>query len=389
MIVLAVLALSSGLALSSTGAVGMTEKKSLADHLVISPVTHKPVKLPQHEILGACRSVSDFEKLNRIGEGTYGIVYRAKDLNSGEIVALKKIRMEREREGLPVCSVREIGILMQLKHENIVELTDVVVGRDLENMFLVMKYCEQDLASLIDNMKIPFTESQVKCIMIQLLDGVTYLHKNYIIHRDLKVSNLLLTDKGCLKVADFGLARAVGIPPKPLTPKVVTLWYRAPELLFGATMYTTALDMWAIGCIFGEILNNKPLLPGKSEIDQIELIVQLLGTPNDTIWPGFSSLPGIKQVVLKNQPYNNLKQKFHWLSEAGSKLLNDFLMYNPEKRITAKKARKGLYFREKPLPVDPEMMPTYPHLRNKKPQVYRKLPSEESEKPAVKRPKKH
>ena len=372
-----------------SGVYAMAEEKPLPAHLVMSPVTHKPISLPQHEILGVCRSVSDFEKLNRIGEGTYGIVYRARDLKSGEVVALKKIRMEREKEGLPVCSVREIGILMQLRHENIVELTDVVVGRDLENMFLVMKYCEQDLASLIDNMKVPFTESQVKCIMIQLLDGVEFLHQKYIIHRDLKVSNLLLTDKGCLKIADFGLARAVGIPPKPLTPKVVTLWYRAPELLFGGSIYTTALDMWAVGCIFGEILNNKPLLPGKSEINQIELIVELLGTPNDTIWPGFSSLPGIKQVVLKNQPYNNLKQKFHWLSEAGSKLLNDFLMYDLEKRITAKKARGCVYFKEKPLPIDPEMMPTYPHLRNTKPQVYRKLPAEEDEKPPVKKLKKH
>ena len=353
--------------------------KSIPEHMVISPVTQKLEKLPQHEILGACRSVSEFEKLNRVGEGTYGIVYRAKDLKSGETVALKKIRMEREKEGLPICSVREIGLLMQLRHRNIVELMDVVVGRDLENMFLVMKYCEQDLASLIDNMKVPFTESQVKCIMIQLLDGVGYLHQNFIIHRDLKVSNLLLTDKGCLKIADFGLARTYGVPTKPLTPKVVTLWYRGPELLFGSTEYTTALDMWAIGCIFGELLNSKPFLPGKSELNQIELMVNLLGTPNDSIWPGFSSLPGVKQVTLKNQPYNNLKHKFHWISEAGGKLLNDFLTYDPAKRITAKKARRNVYFREKPLPVEPEMMPTYPHLRNTKPQLHRKVPAVESE----------
>ena len=213
--------------------------------------------------------------------------------------------------------------------------------------------------------------------MIQLLDGLAYLHKNYIIHRDLKVSNLLLTDKGCLKIADFGLARTLGIPPKPLTPKVVTLWYRGPELLFGGTTYSSALDIWAVGCIFCELLNNKPLLPGKSEANQIELIVNLLGCPNESIWPGFSSLPLVKELVLKNQPYNNLKQKFHWLSEAGSQLVNDMLTYDPNKRISARRARRSTYFREKPHPIEPEMMPTYPHLRNSKPQTHRKMPQAE------------
>lgn len=346
----------------------------LPRHHVISPDTLKPVCMPQHQILGACRSVSEFEKLNRIGEGTYGVVYRAKDSKSGEIVALKKIRMEREKEGLPVCSVREISLLSQLKHINIVELLDVVVGRELESMFLVMRYCEQDLASLIDYMKVPFTESQVKCILLQLLDGVDYMHRNYILHRDLKVSNLLLTDKGCLKIADFGLARLVGEPSKPLTPKVVTLWYRAPELLFGSEVYSTSLDMWSVGCIFGELLKNKPLLPGKSEANQIDLIVTLLGTPTDAIWPGFSSLPLARQVSLKHQPYNNLKHKFHFLTGSGTKLLNDCLMYNPAKRISARQALRCSYLTEKPLPVEPEMMPTYPHLRNTKPQIHRKMP---------------
>lgn len=353
--------------------------KELPEDVVVSPVTLKPIKLPQCQILGTCRSVSDFQKLNRIGEGTYGVVYRARDLKSGDIVALKKIRMEREKEGLPVCSVREIALLMQLKHRHVVELTDVVVGRDLESMFLVMKYCEQDLASLIDHMKVPFTESQVKCIMLQLLDGLKYMHNHFIIHRDLKVSNLLLTDKGCLKIADFGLARTAGEPTKPLTPKVVTLWYRAPEVLFGAEMYTTSLDMWSVGCIFGELLNNKPLMPGKSEANQIELIANLLGSPNEAIWPGFSSLPLAKKLNPVQQPYNNLNHKFHWLSDEGSTLLNEFLMYNPEKRISAATAFRSPYFRQKPLPVDPELMPTYPHLRNTNPQVHRKVPVEEKE----------
>ncbi|XP_064437978.1 cyclin-dependent kinase 10 isoform X9 [Mirounga angustirostris] len=216
--------------------------------------------------LGRCRSVKEFEKLNRIGEGTYGIVYRARDTQTDEIVALKKVRMDKEKDGVPISSLREITLLLRLRHPNIVELKEVVVGNHLESIFLVMGYCEQDLASLLENMPTPFSEAQVKCIVLQVLRGLQYLHQNFIIHRDLKVSNLLMTDKGCVKTADFGLARAYGIPVKPMTPKVVTLW--------------------AMGCILAELLAHKPLLPGTSEIHQVDLIVQLLGTPSENIWPG-------------------------------------------------------------------------------------------------------
>uniref|UniRef100_A0A673CNB3 Protein kinase domain-containing protein n=1 Tax=Sphaeramia orbicularis TaxID=375764 RepID=A0A673CNB3_9TELE len=279
-----------------------------------------------------CRSVREFEKLNRIGEGTYGIVYRARDTKSDEIVALKKVRMDKEKDGIPISSLREITLLLRLRHPNIVELKEVVVGSQLESLFLVMSYCEQDLASLLENMQTPFSEAQVKCIILQLLRGLEYLHHNFIIHRDLKVSNLLMTDKGCVKIADFGLARMYGIPQQPMTPRVVTLWYRAPELLLGTKSQTTALDMWAVGCILAELLAHKPLLPGTSEIQQVDLIVQLLGTPNENIWPGFSQLPLISQYSLRKQPYNNLKNKFTWLSDAGHRLLNLLFMYNPQRR---------------------------------------------------------
>ncbi|NXY80057.1 CDK10 kinase, partial [Glareola pratincola] len=316
--------------------------------------------------LGGCRSVKEFEKLNRIGEGTYGIVYRARDTVTDETVALKKVRMDNEKDGMPISSLREITLLLQLQHPNIVELKDVVVGNHLESIFLVMGYCEQDLASLLENMQTPFSEAQVKCIILQVLKGLQYLHENYVIHRDLKVSNLLMTDKGCVKIADFGLARSYGMPPKPMTPKVVTLWYRAPELLLGMTTQTTSIDMWALGCILAELLAHKPLLPGTSEIHQIDLIVQLLGTPNENIWPGFSRLPLVTQYTLRKQPYNNLKHKFPWLSEAGLRLLNFLFMYDPKKRATAKDCLESSYFKEKPLPCEPELMPTFPHHRNKR-----------------------
>uniref|UniRef100_A0A9J8CEL7 Cyclin dependent kinase 10 n=3 Tax=Cyprinus carpio TaxID=7962 RepID=A0A9J8CEL7_CYPCA len=317
--------------------------------------TDKTFVIPHTERLGKCRSVKEFEKMNRIGEGTYGIVYRARDTRTNEIVALKKVRMDKEKDGIPISSLREINLLLRLRHPNIVELKEVVVGSHLESLFLVMSYCEQDLASLLENMQSPFSEAQVKCIVLQLLKGLAYLHHNFILHRS-----------ECVHSADFGLARVYGIPLQPMTPRVVTLWYRAPELLLGTKTQTTALDMWAVGCIFAELLAHKPLLPGASEIQQLDLIVQLLGTPNESIWPGFSRLPLVGQYSLRKQPYNNLKNKFTWLSEAGLRLLNLLFMYNPQRRATAKDCLESSYFKEKPLPCEPELMPTFPHHRNKR-----------------------
>lgn len=333
---------------------------------LFSIFTGKWMAIPQTHRLGKCRSVTEFEKLNRVGEGTYGIVYRARDTVSNKIVALKKMRMDGEKYGIPLSGLREINILLNVRHENIVQLKEVVVGKSLDSLFLVMEYCEQDLASLLDNMPAPFSESQVKCIMLQLLKGLRYLHEGFIIHRDLKVSNLLMTDKGCVKIADFGLARNYGIPEKPMTPKVVTLWYRAPELLFGSKTHTTAIDMWSGGCILGELLGHKPLMPGRSEIQQVELIMELLGTPNDTIWPGFSKLPAFEHFTLKKQPYNNLRHNFPWLSESGIRLLNGLFMYDPQKRATAEDCLEHSYFKEQPYPCDPEFMPSFPQHRLKR-----------------------
>lgn len=304
-----------------------------------------------------------------LGQGTYGVVYRVRDKRTRMEYALKKVKVDKDlfRDGFPVACAREISILKSCNHENIVHLKEVVVGEQLEKIYLVLEYCEQDLASLLDNLEKPFSESEVKCIILQLLRGLEYLHANFIIHRDIKVSNLLLTDTGCLKIADFGLARTFSSPStNTMTPGLVTLWYRPPELLLGSTEQTSAIDMWAVGCILGELLSHKPLLPGTSEISQIDRIVELLGTPSESIWPGFKNLPACKNFTLRQQPYNNLKTKFPGLSKVGLRLLNFLFMFDPKKRATAVECLQSSYFKEAPLPLDPKLMPSFPQHRNMK-----------------------
>lgn len=331
--------------------------------------TLEPAVLSQRVInmLQGCRSVDEFERLNKIDEGTYGVVYRARDKVTGEIVALKKVKMEKEREGFPLTSLREINILLSFHHPSIVDVKEVVVGNSLDSIFMVMEYMEHDLKGLIEIMKQTFSQSEVKCLMLQLLAGVKYLHDNWVLHRDLKTSNILLNNRGELKICDFGLARQYGSPLKPYTHLVVTLWYRAPELLLGTKEYSTAIDMWSLGCIMAELLAKEPLFNGKTEFDQLDKIFRTLGTPNEKIWPGFAKLPGVKVNFVK-QPYNRLREKFPptsfigrpTLSEAGFDLLNKLLTYDPEKRITVEDALNHDWFREVPLPKEKDFMPTFP-----------------------------
>uniref|UniRef100_A0A668AZ05 cyclin-dependent kinase n=1 Tax=Myripristis murdjan TaxID=586833 RepID=A0A668AZ05_9TELE len=337
------------------------EENYIPDSPPISPVELKK-ELPKYlPALQGCRSVEEFQCLNRIEEGTYGVVYRAKDKKTDEIVALKRLKMEKEKEGFPITSLREINTILKAQHPNIVTVREIVVGSNMDKIYIVMNYVEHDLKSLMETMKQPFLPGEVKTLMIQLLRGVRHLHDNWILHRDLKTSNLLLSHKGILKIGDFGLAREYGSPLKPYTPVVVTLWYRSPELLLGAKEYSTAVDMWSVGCIFGELLTQKPLFPGKSEIDQINKIFKDLGSPSEKIWPGYSELPAVKKMTFTEYPYNNLRKRFGaLLSDQGFDLMNKFLTYCPSKRIISDEALKHEYFRETPLPIDPSMFPTWP-----------------------------
>ncbi|XP_064861482.1 cyclin-dependent kinase 11B-like isoform X5 [Oncorhynchus nerka] len=337
------------------------EENYIPDSPPISPVELKK-ELPKYlPALQGCRSVEEFQCLNRIEEGTYGVVYRAKDKKTDEIVALKRLKMEKEKEGFPITSLREINTILKAQHPNIVTVREIVVGSNMDKIYIVMNYVEHDLKSLMETMKQPFLPGEVKTLMIQLLRGVRHLHDNWILHRDLKTSNLLLSHKGILKVGDFGLAREYGSPLKPYTPVVVTLWYRSPELLLGAKEYSTAVDMWSVGCIFGELLTQKPLFPGKSEIDQINKIFKDLGSPSEKIWPGYNELPAVKKMTFTEYPYNNMRKRFGaLLSDQGFDLMNKFLTYCPSKRILSDEALKHEYFRETPQPIDPSMFPTWP-----------------------------
>ncbi|XP_050016118.1 cyclin-dependent kinase 11B-like [Alexandromys fortis] len=338
-----------------------TEGDYVPDSPALSPIELKQ-ELPKYlPALQGCRSVEEFQCLNRIEEGTYGVVYRAKDKKTDEIVALKRLKMEKEKEGFPITSLREINTILKAQHPNIVTVREIVVGSNMDKIYIVMNYVEHDLKSLMDTMKQPFLPGEVKTLMIQLLSGVKYLHDNWILHRDLKTSNLLLSHAGILKVGDFGLAREYGSPLKAYTPVVVTRWYRAPELLLGAKEYSTAVDMWSVGCIFGELLTQKPLFPGKSDIDQINKVFKDLGTPSEKIWPGYNDLPAVKKMTFSEYPYNNLRKRFGaLLSDQGFDLMNKFLTYYPGRRISAEDGLKHEYFRETPLPIDPSMFPTWP-----------------------------
>jgi len=291
--------------------------------------------------------MENFQKIEKIGEGAYGIVYKAKDKITDQFVALKKIRLEIESEGVPSTAIREISLLKELEHPGIVQLLDVVHAD--QKLYLVFEYLDKDLKKLMDDhaketgqggLPEPLAMSYLK----QLLEGIAYCHKHRVLHRDLKPQNLLIDAHGSIKLADFGLARAFGFPVRTYTHEVVTLWYRAPEILLGAKFYSTSVDTWSLGCIYAEMVTRKPLFPGDSEIDQLFRIFRIMGTPTESNWPGVSSLPDYKPVFPKWEPPNNIFSILPQdLRPGGHDLLVQLLTYNPENRISAKKALSHPY----------------------------------------------
>jgi cell division cycle 2-like protein len=262
-----------------------------------------------------------------------------------------------------------------------VNVSEVVVGPSLDSVFMVMEYADHDLKAVMEErMTQPFSIAEVKTLMQQLLSGMAYLHENWVIHRDLKTSNILYTNRGELKLCDFGLARQYGSPLHPYTHMVVTLWYRAPELLLGARKYSTAVDVWSIGCIMAELLSKEPLFPGKSEIECLQMILKTLGSPTEESWPGLSQLPNARKFNLGKYPKGTLRQRFPAaglgfdgrppLSEQGFHLLASLLEMCPERRISCEEALDHPWFREQPLPKDRALMPTFPATNDTTQQKY-------------------
>ncbi|KAK8794840.1 hypothetical protein WA158_001820 [Blastocystis sp. Blastoise] len=280
-----------------------------------------------------------YEKLQKAGEGAYGVVYQARDTETGDIVALKNIRLEQKDEGIPSTAIREIALLKELNHPNIVKLYDVIHSDNC--LTLVFEYVDQDLRKFLDK-EHHLEEPLIKHLMYQLLSAVNHCHKFRILHRDLKPHNLLLSRDFELKLADFGLARASGIPVKKYTNEVVTLWYRAPDVLLGSRDYSTSVDIWSIGCIFAEMYNGRPLFPGQNEKDQIDIIFKKLGTPSIEEWPHSRELNWDPNTP--DYPVKRFEDIVKGMSPPAIDLLKKMLAYDPDKRIDCAHALKHPYF---------------------------------------------
>lgn len=313
-----------------------------------------------------CDDVNKYEKINKIGKGTFGEVFRARHKGTQKEVALKKILMDNEQEGFPITAIREIKLLRSYKDENVVNLIEVcrssteVNGKAIS--YLVFDFCHHDLAGLIqeahDKIKLlPI----IKCIVRQLLNGLHRLHTNKIIHRDMKSSNILITKNGELKIADFGLARPYSIEAasRKYTNRVVTLWYRPPELLLGERNYACAIDLWGVGCIMSELFTKEPLMKGSSEQHQLQLIADNIGPICPEVWPSVVELPYYQKLsnFLNNGKQRKLllmKMKRFTHNIHALDLLQKFFTLDPNQRIDADHALDHLFFWDErdPMPAD-------------------------------------
>ncbi|XP_068633722.1 cyclin-dependent kinase 12 isoform X2 [Battus philenor] len=323
-----------------------------------------PVATPTHHAKDwGEKCVDGFQVITQIGEGTYGQVYKAKDKNTGQLVALKKVRLENEKEGFPITAVREIKILRQLNHKNIVNLREIVTDKqdamdfrkDKGSFYLVFEYMDHDLMGLLESKMVDFTESHNASIMRQLLDGLAYCHRKNFLHRDIKCSNILMNNKGEVKLGDFGLARLWSAEDRqrPYTNKVITLWYRPPELLLGEERYGPAVDVWSMGCILGELFLKHPLFHANVEMMQLEMISRVCGTPVPGVWPNVVNLPLWHTLRPKRFHKRCVREQFAFMPNPALNLLDRMLELDPDKRITAEEALKSPWLKN----VVPEQMP--------------------------------
>ncbi|KAL6858939.1 hypothetical protein ACP4OV_017941 [Aristida adscensionis] len=323
---------------------------ALQQHQAAAP-SSAPAPAPMKtDTSGGLRAMDLYEKLEKVGEGTYGKVYKAREKATGRVVALKKTRLPEDDEGVPSTALREVSLLRMLSQERyVVRLLDLKQGENKQGqtvLYLVFEYMDTDLKKFIRSHRnnhehIP--SPTVKILMYQLCKGVAFVHGRGVLHRDLKPHNLLMDRKTMtLKIADLGLSRAFTIPVQKYTHEILTLWYRAPEILLGASRYSTPVDIWSVGCIFAELVTNQPLFAGDSELQQLLHIFKVLGTPNEEVWPGVSKLRDW-HVYPQWKP-TNLSSVVPGLDADGLDLLEKMLQYDPVKRISAKKSMEHPYF---------------------------------------------
>ncbi|KAK0426623.1 hypothetical protein QR680_009813 [Steinernema hermaphroditum] len=292
--------------------------------------------------LGLRTAMEKYLKLEKIGEGTYGVVFKGQlRSDKKEFVAMKRIRMDLDNEGVPSTAMREIAILKELSHPNIVGLKDVIIARNKRNemqLHLIFEYIDMDLRMFLDKihktgnkMNLPI----VKSFTHQLLKGLAYIHVRRMLHRDLKPQNILVHSNGLVKLADFGLARAFSLPGRVYTHEVVTLWYRPPEILIGGNYYTTAVDIWSLACIIAEMIKGDAIFKGDSEIDQLFRIFRVFGTPTDEIWKGITQMECYSTEFPK-WPIRTVGDLLPDLEPAGINFLTLMFVMNPKNRATAR-----------------------------------------------------
>ena len=307
-----------------------------------------------------------FTKQGKIGEGNYGTVYKAMDNLRGCLVALKRMATPNEEDGVPASTIREIVILRELRHENIVRLHDVMF--QVPRLTLVFEYCQWDLKKYQVSLQRPFTTQEIRDFLRQILLGLSFIHSRSVVHRDLKPQNILLNEKMQIKIADFGLSRVTGVPVKKYSHEVVTMWYRAPDVMLGSVFYGFAIDVWSVGCIFAEMASGVPLLSGMSKEEQLLRMFKLLGTPPEPTLKWLESLPDAALLVQATEQhhesmfYQHARKHFAALGDTGIDLLFQMMQYRPEQRITPDSALQHPFFTSPSTAVTPvvpvEIAPT-------------------------------